>query len=212
MGQSIMITKLRGLLDETGPNWAVVEVQGVFYHVSCSTKTLDQLRERGVEYVLFTEMIVREDMMALYGFARQTEREWFRLLTSVQGVGNKAALAILSVAVPEDLHVAISAQDKGLLTQAEGVGPKLAARIVNELKDKVGSLWQSAAPGPQGITLEQPSQATSDGFHDAVSALVNLGYKSFEANQAVALVRQEGHNERVEDIIRLALMRLSKSA
>ena len=208
-----MITKLRGLLDATGPNWAALEVQGVFYHVSCSTKTLDQLRERGAEYVIFTEMIVREDMMALYGFAQQTERDWFRLLTSVQGVGNKAALAILSVAVPDDLHAAISTQDKGVLTQADGVGPKLAGRIVNELKDKVGTLWQDTTGNFGGATLEQGQAAnTANGFQDAVSALVNLGYKPFEANQAVALVRQEGHNERVEDIIRLALMHLSKRA
>lgn len=216
-----MIAKLRGILDSMGSNWAVIDVNGVYYHTFCSARTLDALGSAGQECRLHTEMYVREDVMALYGFATQEELDWFRVLTSVQGVGMKVGLAILSVASPAQLHSAVLRQDASTFTAADGVGPKLGTRLVNELKDKVakqfgahaplslvpGNDAKSSAAGDAGASI-----ASSDAFMDAASALINLGYKPFDVNQAVAFLRQEGHTGPVETLIPMALSRLSKKA
>jgi Holliday junction DNA helicase RuvA len=201
-----MIAKLKGTLDSVGTNWAVIDVNGVGYLVYCSAKTLGKLNQVGHPYTLFTDTIVREDLFNLYGFASEEERDCFRLLTTVQGVGMKAGLSILSVAEPDQLQDAIIRQDHTLLTQADGIGPKLATRIVNELKDKVTQLsCANLNVIPINTKTSQPSL-----YQDALSALLNLGYKSFEANQAVAFAKQQPHNT-VEDIIRLSLTRLSQA-
>src|SRR4029077_13539959 len=162
---------------------AVIDVGGVGYLAFCSTRTLGLLSPPGGPARLLIETHVREDHIHLYGFIDIAERDWFRLLTTVQGVGARLALAILSAVAPEALTLAILAQDKAALARAEGVGPKLAARIVNELRDKVGGL-AAAAPLPSagtGAPLAEQGAAA-----DAVSALVNLGYRRAEAFGAVA--------------------------
>lgn len=213
-----MISKLRGILDSTGPNWAVLDVNGVFYHVFCSKKTLDTIQGVGEERRLITEMHVREDIMALYGFATPEEHQWFTLLTSVQGVGMKVALAILSVAEPTHLHTAVLAGDKDRFAQADGVGPKLATRLVNELKDKVTKAFGATAPDGStsaagaGATISSLTFGAQDMYQDAASALVNLGYRPFEVNQAVLYLKQQGEGTSVEEIIPLALKHLAKKA
>jgi len=180
-----MIGKLTGVLESVGDDWALVDVRGVGYLVFCSARTLERAGRPGDGVSLLIETHVREDHIHLYGFADPAERDWFRLLSTVQGVGAKMALAVLSILSPADLIRAIAAQDKAALSRASGVGPKLAARIVAELKDKAGSL----ALGPvaalgggasgAGVGLEAAAE-------DALSALVNLGYGRSEALGAVA--------------------------
>lgn len=211
-----MITKLHGLLDSYGDNWLALNVNNVFYHLFCSSKTLEHFSEVGQAYTLFTEMIVREDIMALYGFSEEQEREAFRLLTSVQGIGMKAALAILSVLTPSDLYVAIQNQTKELLTQAEGVGPKLAMRVINELKDKVTRLGMPVSlskhmGSPTNIPTSQNQGSKMQILQEATSALTNLGYRPLEANQAVVFAHEHAHNGTVEEIIRIALNHLGKA-
>jgi Holliday junction DNA helicase RuvA len=176
--------------------------------------TLDALGHAGQECTLYTEMQVREDLMALYGFATQKELDWFRVLTSVQGVGMKVGLAILSVATPAQLHSAVLLQASATFTAADGVGPKLGTRLVHELKDKVAKQFGAQIPLSLVKGRSTPPDFTPpDGaFQDAASALINLGYKPFDVNQAVAFLRQEGHTGTVEAIIPLALNRLSKKA
>lgn len=205
-----MIAKLSGLLDSTGLDWAIIDVNGVGYLISASTRTLRRLGSTGNAVSVHTEMWVSEDKMALYGFADISERDWFRLLTTVQGVGARVALNILSVLAPDRLTSAIAAQDKTTLCEADGVGPKLAARILNELKDKVATLATSpvAATQVQG-TAAQPAVSTAVG--DAVSALVNLGYKRIEAFTAVNKAAQSlGAEADVSALIRAGLKELSQ--
>ena len=172
-----MIAKLKGLLDETGADWAVIDVAGVGYLVHCSSKTLAALGEAGEASTLFTDLQVSENDMRLLGFATAGERDWFRLLTQVQGVGSKVGLAILSALSTEDLQRACAAQDAATVARAQGVGPKLASRIVNELKDKAGAL-----PTTAGAVALPKGGASAD----AVSALQNLGFKPPVAAAAVA--------------------------
>jgi Holliday junction DNA helicase RuvA len=205
-----MIAKLSGLLDSTGLDWAIIDVNGVGYLISASTRTLRRLGSTGNAVSVHTEMWVSEDKIALYGFADISERDWFRLLTTVQGVGARVALNILSVLAPDRLTSAIAAQDKTTLCEADGVGPKLAARILNELKDKVATLATSpvAATQVQG-TAAQPAVSTTVG--DAVSALVNLGYKRIEAFTAVNKAAQSlGGEADVSALIRAGLKELSQ--
>lgn len=205
-----MIAKLSGLLDSTGLDWAIIDVNGVGYLISASTRTLRRLGSTGNAVSVHTEMWVSEDKMALYGFADIHERDWFRLLTTVQGVGARVALNILSVLAPDRLTTAIAAQDKTTLCEADGVGPKLAARILNELKDKVATLATGpvAATQVQG-TAAQPAVSTAVG--DAVSALVNLGYKRIEAFTAVNKAAQGlGAEADVSALIRAGLKELSQ--
>jgi len=208
-----MIAKLKGLIDSLGDDWAVVDCNGVGYLVACSTKTLARL-ETGTAASLFVETQVREDAISLFGFLEAGERDWFRLLTTVQGVGAKVALAILSVAGPEQLLQIIAAGDKAGLTRANGVGPKLAVRILTELKDKAGKIALGGfAPGGvrDALSAAAPLPAGSGRIEDAVSALVNLGYKRLEAFQAVGeTARELGDEADSSALIRAALKRLGK--
>ncbi len=199
-----MIAKLTGTLDDFGADWAIVDVGGVGYLVHCSVRTLEALGARGDAVTIFTDLQVSENDMRLLGFAEAGERDWFRLLTQVQGVGSKVALAILSALTTGELRDACAAQDAAMVARAQGVGPKLAGRIVNELKDKAGAL-----PGGAGIAAAATSPAGSASA-DAVSALQNLGFKPAIAAQAVARAQEElGENAGESELIRVALKRAS---
>ncbi len=204
-----MFARLKGILDEIGEDTAIVDVGGVGYLVHCSSRTLGGLPGRGEAVRLEIETHVREDHIHLYGFADTGERDWFRLLTTVQGVGARVALAILSVLPPDALVQAVAAQDKAAVARANGVGPKLAQRIVSELKDKVGSMSfvpGAAVAGDSGKGAA-PESGASD---DAVSALVNLGYGRSEAFSAVAkAARKDGASGDVSALIRDALKELA---
>ncbi|GGB88122.1 Holliday junction ATP-dependent DNA helicase RuvA [Novosphingobium endophyticum] len=194
-----MIAKLTGVLDDTGADWAIVDVNGVGFLVHCSARTLDNLGIRGDRVVVHTEMQVSETDQRLIGFASAAEREWFRLLTMVQGVGSKVALAILSALTTEELQRACAGGDSAMVARANGVGPKLASRIVNELKDKAGGL--PGAPGVAAATVPAGSASA-----DAVSALQNLGFKPAIANAAVAhAVGELGEDAELNDLVRVAL-------
>jgi len=202
-----MIALLRGLLDSVGDDWAVIDVNGVGYHVFASARTLRALPPTGQSVRLHIETQVREDHIHLFAFAEQNERDWFRLLLTVQGVGAKVALAILSALTPERLAAAIAAQDRTALSQAQGVGPKLAGRLAAELKDKVSAM---AFPG-QALKARAIADAGAPSIsEDAVSALVNLGYKRAEAFGAVARATQRlGDGGDVEALIRAGLKELA---
>jgi len=208
-----MIAKLKGLIDSVGEDFAIVDVGGVGYLVFCSGKTLARL-EVGTAAALHIETHVREDHIHLYGFLDASEREWFNLLTTVQGVGAKVGLSILSAATPEQLLQTIAAQDKATLTRANGVGPKLAVRILTELKDKAGkiALGGFAPAGVAGaVAAAAPMPAEGGGvMEDAISALVNLGYRRLEAFEAVGVVARENEDANSSTLIRLALKRLGK--
>ena len=202
-----MIAKLTGILDSIGDDWAVIDVGGVGYLVFCSTRTLAQLPGtcEAVSFVIETH--IREDHIHLYGFLDQAEREWFRLLTTVQGVGAKVGLGIQSVLGPKELTDAIRSQDKGMITRAPGVGTKLATRLLTELKDKVGGI-ASAAPAMAGAVAANDTDRAA--MEDAVSALVNLGYRRGDAFGAVnGAMRSIGEEARVEDLIRAGLKELT---
>ncbi len=202
-----MIGKLSGIIDSISLNHLIVDVQGVGYVVACSANTLRNIGSKSEAVSLLIETQVREDAINLYGFADANERDWFRLLTTVQGVGSKSALAILGTLPPEKLSHAIAAQDKSALTQAEGVGPKLALRIVTELKDKVAAL-SSHDFAIQNTAANLNGSATSD----AVSALVNLGYKRMDAFAAVsAAAAKLGENAKIDALIRAGLTELGKA-
>jgi Holliday junction DNA helicase RuvA len=203
-----MISKLKGRIDTYGPDWVVIDVNGVGYHCFCSTKTLSALPAAGEFGELFTEMLVSQDMIRLVGFATQGEREWFKLLQTVQGVGTKVALALLSTLSTAELAQAIALQDKAMVARAPGVGPKVAQRIVSELKDKAPA-FTPADPALAKLQAEiggpKPTAAS-----DAVSALVNLGYGQSQAGAAVsAAMRKAGDDAATEQLIRLALKELA---
>ncbi|MDR6289852.1 MULTISPECIES: Holliday junction branch migration protein RuvA [Inquilinus] len=184
-----MIARLRGILDSAGADHAVIDCNGVGYLVFCSRRTLGLMAGPREAVALHIETHVREDHIHLYGFADTAERDWFRLLTTVQGVGAKVGLAILSVLSPDQVATAIAAGDKALLARADGVGPKLAGRIASELKDKVGGIALGPAVvglGPVAVGLTARPAETGGAAADAVSALVNLGYGRAEAFTAVA--------------------------
>lgn len=197
-----MIAKLSGRLDETGVDWAVIDVGGVGYLVFCSARTLASLGEKGEACTVHTDLQVSETDLRLIGFASAAEREWFRLLTGVQGVGSKVALAILSALSTGELQAACAGGDARQVARANGVGPKLAARIVNELRDKAGGL--PVVPGGGGVTISPASGASAD----AVSALENLGFKPGLAVAAVAEAQAElGETAGLNDLVRVALKR-----
>jgi Holliday junction DNA helicase RuvA len=199
-----MIAKLAGTVDQKGADLAVIDVHGVGYLVFCSARTLDRLPPLGSPARLLIETHVRDDHIHLYGFIDAAERDWFRLLTTVQGVGPRLAVALLSIAAPDQLAVAIAAQDRTLLARAEGVGARLAQRIVNELRDKPGALAIGAAPTPA---------PTTGAAADAASALVNLGYRPAEALAAVAAAAQQvGSEAAVDALIRAGLQQLAQGA
>jgi holliday junction DNA helicase RuvA len=198
-----MIARLRGLLESFAADHAVIDVGGVGYLVFASTRTLSALGAVGGEVVVHTEMLVAEDDIRLVGFASAGERDWFRLLRSVQGVGTRLALAILSALSTDELVRAIAGGDPLMLGRSQGVGPKLAQRIVNELKDKVGGLdlggASSAAPAPGSAAA------------DAVSALLNLGFRSAEASAAVGRAEAElGPEATLDALVRAALKKAAR--
>ena len=197
-----MIAKLNGRLDSTGEDWAIVDVQGVGYLVHCSARTLSALGEVGEACTVHTDMQVSENDMRLLGFAESAERDWFRLLTQVQGVGSKVGLAILSALSTGELRDACAAGDAASVARANGVGPKLAGRIVNELKDKAGALPGGGTASIGGASAAPVGSASAD----AVSALENLGFKPNVAAQAVARAVEElGEGAGEGDLIRVAL-------
>ncbi len=201
-----MIAKLSGILDDTGPDWAVIDVNGVGYLVQCSAKTLTHLGIRGDKVVVHTEMQVSETDQRLIGFTSAGERAWFRLLTAVQGVGSKVALAILSALAIEELQRACAHGDAAMVARANGVGPKLASRIVNELKDKAGGLAGYASPA--GLAGEVAYLPPGSASADAISALQNLGFKPVVASNAVAKAVEElGEDAGLNDLVRVALKR-----
>ena len=205
-----MIGKLKGLVDSHGLDWAIVDVNGVGYQVHCSTRTLQALPGTGEAVTLSIETYVREDAIRLYGFGSDLEREWFRLLQTVQGVGARVALAVLGTMKPGDLATAIALQDKASLTRTPGVGKKVAERIVAELRDKAPE-YSSADPAVVHLQADLADNVAPRPIVDAVSALVNLGYAQVQASGAVATVARSFDGEPgTEDLIRLALKELAK--
>lgn len=202
-----MIAMLSGLVDLVAAESVIIDVRGVGYLVFASSRTLGNLPAKGEPVRFLIETHVREDHIHLYGFADEGERNWFRLLTTVQGVGARLALAIQSVLAPEPLTAAILSQDKTALARADGVGPKLAARICNELRDKVGgiALGVGATSAPAAATDKGGAAA------DALSALVNLGYPRAEAYTAVTkAVRKLGADAKLDALIRAGLQELGR--
>jgi Holliday junction DNA helicase RuvA len=199
-----MIAKLTGIVDSISRDHAIIDVGGVGYLVRCSTRTLAALPPSGGAASLAVETLVREDAIDLYGFSGNAERDWFRLLTTVQGVGAKVALSILSTLSADELAQAIMAQDKAMVSRADGVGPKLANRIVSELKDKVSSGGFAPVAATAAATGLPP-----DAVADAISALVNLGYRRAEAMGAVdRAARKLGPEARIESLIPAGLKEL----
>lgn len=197
-----MIAHLNGRLASTGIDHAVIDVGGVGYLVGASARTLQALGAIGEAVTVHTEMLVSEDSIRLMGFASASERDWFKLLTSVQGVGAKVALAILSVFAPDELQTAVARGDSAMVARANGVGPKLAQRIVNELKDKAGGVAISGGPSATPV---------GGAAADAVSALLNLGFKPGEAGAAVNAANDElGAGATLDALVRLALRKAAK--
>ena len=198
-----MIARLTGLLAETTADGAVLDVAGVGYAVLASSRTLDAIGPVGGEVMLLTELQVREDSMTLFAFGSAGEREAFRQLTSVQGVGGRVALAILSTLDPTELATAIAHGDKAMVARANGVGPKLAQRIVNELAGKMGTPALAATAGSP--------VARGGAAQDALSALANLGFKPAEASSAVAAAAADlGEGATLNALVRLALRKAAK--
>ena len=205
-----MIGKLTGIVDEIGTDFAVVDVGGVGYVVHCAARVLSNLPQPGQRATLFVETQMREDAIKLFGFTTSEEREWFRLMQTVQGVGAKVALSILSTLSVSDLARAVAFEDKAAVGRAQGVGPKLAARITAELKDKAASISAPLhiAKG-EVVALSRPAGAAAE----AVSALVNLGYSQAQASQAIAtVVAREGKELPLQAMIREGLRALSSAA
>ncbi len=201
-----MIAHLKGILTATGIDHAVIDVGGVGYLVGASSRTLAALGRTGEAVTVHTEMLVGEEFIRLVGFASADERDWFRLLTGVQGVGARVALAILSALEPADLHRAIAMQDKAMVARANGVGPKLAERIVRELKDKTGVAPAGSAPLAGSAVAPVGSLSA-----DAVSALQSLGFKPGEAGAAVGAAEAElGPDATLDALVRMALRKAAK--
>ena len=199
-----MIARLRGRLDSFDADHAVLDVNGVGYLVFASSRTLSGLGAIGEEVVLHTVMLVSDDDIRLIGFATGEERNWFRLLTSVQGVGTRMALAILSALTMDEITRAIGAGDSAMIARAQGVGPKLAQRVVNELKDKVGGI---ALGAESGIAAPKPGSLSAD----AASALLNLGFRPAEASSAVARAEAElGPGASLDALVRTALKKAAR--
>lgn len=204
-----MIGKLKGVVDSISEDHLILDVHGVGYLVHCSARTLQRLPAPGEAATLAIETHVREDMIRLYGFRGEAEREWFRLLQSVQGVGAKVALGILTVLEPSEVAQAVATGDKTAIARAPGVGPKLAARIVAELKDK------APASTPVDPALARVAETAGAGepsaVADAVSALVNLGYPQMQAAAAIAAaVKSAGEEATAQTLIRLGLRELAR--
>jgi Holliday junction DNA helicase RuvA len=213
-----MIAQLRGEIVQIDGNSVIMDVGGVGYAVSVSGRTQGLLSGKTGMVTVLTDMQVREDSMTLYGFADSAERDAFRLLVTVQGVGAKAAMAILSVLSPDALATAIMAGDKAMVTRADGVGPKLAQRVVNELAEKVGNLPVSGSGAAMagGAMPAAAGDAAGNVVADAISALENLGYGRAEAHAAISRTRSDAadggglHNDDLSALIAAALQQLGR--
>src|SRR5579864_4996075 len=205
-----MIGKLRGIVDSYGEDFLIVDVGGVGYAVHCSARTLTALPPPGEAVALSIETHVREDQIRLFGFTSDVEREWFRLLQTVQGVGTKVALAVLSTLRPAELASAIAVRDKAMVARTPGVGPKVAERIVTELKDKAPAYTQ-IDPALVRLSGALDEKRAPKPIADAVSALMNLGYGQPQAAAAIAAAaRSAGEGAEVKTLIRLGLKELAK--
>jgi Holliday junction DNA helicase RuvA len=201
-----MIAKLTGILDTFNDTSLIIDVNGVGYLVYCSSRSLGSLGHKGEPVTLFIETLMRSESLQLYGFKTQEEQACFNLLTTVQGVGARMGLSLLSAFCPTDIYQAIAAQDKAVLTRADGVGPKLASRIATELKDKVPTLLgggvSSSTPYPSSLAPL---------VEEAVSALVNLGYRRLEAVTAISKLNQQETVTSLHDLIRQGLSLLART-
>ncbi|PLX35852.1 MAG: Holliday junction branch migration protein RuvA [Hyphomicrobiales bacterium] len=205
-----MIGKLKGIVDSFGDDTVILDVGGVGYEVFCPARVLQSLPSAGEAASLSIETVVREDMIRLYGFLSASEREWFRLLMTVQGVGAKVALAVLGVLKPGDLASAIALKDTAQISRAPGVGKKVAERICSELKEKAPG-FADVDPGLVQLAGDLEDKRAPQPVADAVSALVNLGYAQVQASAAVAAARREaGEEANTQTLIRLALKELAK--
>jgi holliday junction DNA helicase RuvA len=205
-----MIGKLKGLIESYGQDTVIVDVNGVGYEVHCSARTLQELPGVGQPATLSIETHVREDQIRLFGFVTEIEREWFRLLQTVQGVGAKVALAVLGTLKPSELASAIAMRDKGMVARAPGVGPKVAERIVTELKDKAPA-YTNVDPALVRLSGALDDKRAPAPVTDAVSALVNLGYAQAQAAAAIAAAaRSAGDGAEATTLIRLGLRELAK--
>jgi holliday junction DNA helicase RuvA len=205
-----MIGKLKGVIEAYGEDFVILDVHGVGYEVHCSARTLQALPPMGEAVTLAIETHVREDQIRLFGFLSNLDREWFRLLQTVQGVGTKVALSILGTLPPADLASAIAMRDKAMITRAPGVGPKVAERIVTELKDKAPA-YASVDPAVMRLAGAVDEQRAPQPVSDAVSALVNLGYGQPQAAAAIAAAtRIAGEGADARQLIRLGLKELGK--
>ena len=206
-----MIGKLKGTIDEIGEDYVLVDVHGVGYVAYCGARTLSALGGAGEAVILFIETIVREDMIRLYGFASAAEREWFKLLQSVQGVGSKVALAVVGTLSAGDLANAVALQDKAMVARAPGVGPKVAQRIVAELKDRAPAFSGAGSEEAFGLKRDIGGGTATAPVADAVSALTNLGYGREQAASAVAAALKEaGEGAASAQLIRLGLKALAR--
>ena len=204
-----MIAKLKGIVDSYGDDSVLLDVNGVCYLAFCSSRSLSSLPKTGEAVELFIEMVVREDFIKLYGFASESEKLWFNILTGVQGVGAKVALAILSTLSPDEISSAIALEDKTAMSRPSGVGPKLAQRIISELKGKIPDIGV-ADRGALGLQTTLSEGAAPSNIKDAISALSNLGYSSMQASNVVAkIVAKEGDEIDTAKLIRLGLKELS---
>ncbi len=205
-----MIGKLKGVIDSYGEDFVILDVNGVGYQVHCSVRTLQELPGSGEPAVLAIETHVREDQIRLYGFASDVEREWFRLLQTVQGVGARVALSVLSTLKPADLANAVALRDKAMVARAPGVGPKVAERIVTELKDKAPA-YADVDPAVVRLAGSVDDRRAPQPVADAVSALINLGYGQPQAAAAIAAAaRSAGEGAETAQLIRLGLKELAK--
>src|SRR5437588_7985610 len=205
-----MIGKLKGIIDSYGEDCIIVDVNGVGYVVHCSARTLQALPAQGELVSLSIETHVREDQIRLFGFTSDTEREWFKLLQTVQGVGTKVALAILSTLKPAELATAISMRDKAMVARTPGVGPKVAERVVTELKDKAPK-YADLDPAVVRLAGAVDENKAPRPVADAVSALVNLGYGQPQAAAAIAAAaRAAGESSDAASLIRLGLRELAR--
>jgi Holliday junction DNA helicase RuvA len=205
-----MIGKLKGVIDSYGEDFVIIDVHGVGYQVHCSTRTLQELPRAGESATLSIETHVREDQIRLFGFQGDIEREWFRLLQTVQGVGARVALNVLGTLKPSDLASAIATRDKVMVARTPGVGPKVAERIVTELKDKAPA-YANIDPALVQLSGALDEKRAPRPVADAVSALVNLGYGQPQAAAAIAAAsRNAGEGAEVRTLIRLGLKELSK--
>jgi Holliday junction DNA helicase RuvA len=205
-----MIGKLRGVIDSYGEDFIILDVNGVGYVVHCSSRTLQQLPSDGKPAVLAIETHVREDQIRLFGFLSEVEREWFKLLQTVQGVGTRVALSVLSTLHPSDLATAVAMRDKAAVARTPGVGPKVAERIVTELKDKAPA-FTNVDPAVIRLSGSLDEKRAPQPMADAVSALVNLGYGQPQAAAAVAAAaRDAGEQADTARLIRLGLRELAR--